>query len=179
MIERARSGDADSFARLVATFERPVYVLALQKLGHPEDAEDAVQDAFLEAYRTLDRLQVPEAFPGWIRKIVLSHCFMRLRRRRPRPIPVKDGLESPAALEDPFSRVDPQELPGLILQALSRVPEGYQLPLMMRYVEKLPPQRIAEDLAMNASTVRVTLHRGSQLLRKHLEDVLREKGMCA
>jgi RNA polymerase sigma-70 factor (ECF subfamily) len=180
LVERSRKGDADAFATLVEAFERPVYALALQKLGHPEDAQDVAQDAFLEAFRTLERLEEPEAFPGWIRRIAMSFSFQRLRRRQRHPETAAgagagsplEGVIGPAARN---GDIDPRELPNLILRAVSRVPEAYQLPLMLRYLEQMTPQQIADELAMNASTVRVTLHRGSILLRRHLDDVLKER----
>lgn len=175
LVLRARSGDASAFTRLVESFERPIYALALQKLGHPEDAQDVAQETFLEAYRTLDRLRIPAAFPGWVRKIALNLSFQRLRRRESHP-EILTGTAPEAAI-DPrdLPEIDPHDLPNLVLKAISRVPEAYQLPLMLRYLEKLAPQQIAQELGMNPSTVRVTLHRGSILLRKHFEDVLRER----
>jgi RNA polymerase sigma-70 factor (ECF subfamily) len=176
LVERARGGDEDAFTLLVEAFERPVYALALQKLGHPEDAQDVAQDAFLEAYRTLDRLEDPQAFPAWIRRIALSHAFQRLRRRARHPEQTAgEAIETLAGPAARFDAVDPRELPNLVLRAIGRVPEAYQLALMLRYLEQLTPQQISDELAMNASTVRVTLHRGSILLRRHFEDVMNER----
>ena len=182
LVLKAREGDSEAFACLVESFERTIYALALQKLGHPEDAQDIAQDTFLEAFRTLDRLRIPAAFPGWIRKIALNLSYQRLRKRAGQPeIAVGTAAESlfVQAEEPPqdLPEVDPHELPGLVLRAISRVPEAYQLPLMLRYLEKLAPQQIAQELGMNPNTVRVTLHRGSNLLRRSFEEVLRERGI--
>ncbi len=176
LVLRARDGDTAAFTELVSRFERGIYALALQKLGHPEDAQDAAQDAFLEAYRTLDRLETPAAFPAWIRKITLNLAFQRLRRREKEPRAVAtEELDEVAGVADAWPEIDPHELPALVLKAISRVPEAYQLPLMLRYLEKLTPREIAAELGVNPNTVRVTLHRGSTLLRRHLEDVLKER----
>jgi RNA polymerase sigma-70 factor (ECF subfamily) len=176
LVERAQEGDAEAFTLLVESFEQPVYALALQKLGHPEDAQDVAQDAFLEAFRTIEKLQEPEAFPAWIRRITLSFAFQRLRKRQRRPeVLVGGASEIDAVAAAGFPEVNAMELPGLVLKAISRVAEAYQFPLMLRYLEKLTPQQIAAELGMNPNTVRVTLHRGSALLRKHLEEVLRER----
>ena len=180
LVERARGGSSSAFQSLVETYERPLYALALQKVGHPEDAQDVVQDAFLEAYRTLDRLETPEAFGGWMRRITLSHAYMRLRRRHQRPEQLAGAgtgsvLEEVAAESSAFPEIDPAELPALVLRAISRVPEAYQLPLMLRYLEKMAPQEIAGETGMKPGTVRVLLHRASKLLRAHLEAVLKER----
>lgn len=180
LVDRTRQGDAEAFTALVSAFERSIFALALQKVGHPEDAQDVAQEAFLEAFRTLDKLRTPAAFPGWLRKITLSHAYQRLRRREERPeflagAGTRSPLEEIAGGRDAFPDIDPHELPGIVLRAISRLPEAYQLPLMLRYMEKLTPQEMAQELEMNANTVRVTLHRGSTLLRKHFQDVLRER----
>ncbi len=180
LVGRARRGSPAAFQALVEAFERPLYALALQKVGHPEDAQDVVQDAFLEAYRTLDRLENPDAFAAWMRRITLSHAYMRLRRRQQRPEQLAgagtgSALEEIAAAAVDLPEVNPAELPGLVLRAISRVPEAYQLPLMLRYLEKMSPQDIAGETGMKPGTVRVLLHRASKLLRRHLEDVLRER----
>lgn len=180
LVESARRGDTAAFQTLVEAFERPLYALALQKVGHPEDAQDVVQDAFLEAFRTLDRLETPEAFPGWIRRITLNLSFQRLRRRVQRPEQLvgagtESALEEIAVPPASWPEVDPAELPGLVLRAISRVAEAYQLPLMLRYLEKLTPQEIAQELGTKPGTVRVVLHRASKLLRGHLEQILRER----
>lgn len=180
LVETARRGDPSAFQTLVEAFERPLYTLALQKVGHPEDAQDVVQDAFLEAFRTLERLETPEAFGGWIRKITLNLSYQRLRRRVQRPEQLvgagtDSALEEVAVSPAGWPDVDPAELPGLVLRSISRVAEAYQLPLMLRYLEKLAPQEIAQELGMKPGTVRVVLHRASKLLRGHLEQVLRER----
>lgn len=177
LVGRAQEGDADAFTALVESFEQPVYTLALQKLGHPEDAQDVAQDAFMEAFRTIEKLQEPEAFPAWIRRITLSFAFQRLRKRQRHPEVLVGGASEIDAVATAagFPEINAMELPGLVLKAISRVAEAYQFPLMLRYLEKLTPQQIAQELGMNPNTVRVTLHRGSALLRKHLEDVMRER----
>lgn len=179
-VVRTRRGEISAFQDLVETFERSLYALALQKVGHPEDAQDVVQDAFLEAYRTIDRLENPDAFPAWLRRITLSHAYMKLRRRHQRPEQLMGAgtgspLEEVAAAPGGLPEINPVELPTLVLRAISRVPEAYQLPLMLRYLEKMTPQDIAGEMEMKPGTVRVLLHRASKLLRRRLEEVLRER----
>ncbi len=143
-----------------------------------------MQDAFLEAFRTIGRLESPEAFAGWMRRITLSHAYMKLRRRQRRPEQLAgagagSALDGVAAGPSSLPEVDPHELPALVLRAISRVPEAYQLPLMLRYLEKMSPQDIAVEMKMKPGTIRVLLHRASKLLRAHLEAVLRERGWGA
>ena len=78
----AQSGDAASLGVLLERHRAPLYVLALRFLGYGPDAQDAVQDAFLTALRTIDRLREPEAVGGWLRGIQRNVCLRRLRERQ-------------------------------------------------------------------------------------------------
>jgi DNA-directed RNA polymerase specialized sigma24 family protein len=74
LVEDARSGDLAAFARLIRRFQAMAYGYAYSSLGDFSLAEDAAQGAFVEAYRKLDDLREPAAFPGWFRRIVFKYC---------------------------------------------------------------------------------------------------------
>lgn len=176
LIERTKEGDHEAFAVLVSSFHDTVYYLALGKVRSEEDAEDIAQETFLEVYRTLNQLRTPAAFPAWIRKIATNRAYSRLRYRQAHPETREEGLlESVGGAETEFPGVDPHELPGLLLRAIVRLPEAYQMTVMLHYLEKRSPQAISQELGINPNTVRVTLHRGADYLRESLADVLREK----
>jgi DNA-directed RNA polymerase specialized sigma24 family protein len=82
IVERARAGDVEAFARLVRRFQAMAYGYAYSVLGDFPLAEDAAQEAFLEVYRKLGDLREPAAFPGWFRRIVFKHCDRITLRRR-------------------------------------------------------------------------------------------------
>ena len=86
----AQSGDAVSLGILLERHRGPLYALALRFLGHGPDAQDAVQDVFLIALRTIDRLREPEAVGGWLRGILRNVCLRRLRERRQGEIPLAE-----------------------------------------------------------------------------------------
>ena len=177
LVERTRSGDEDGFALLVSRFHDSIYALLRRLLRCEEDARDVAQETFLEAYRTLDRLRTPAAFPAWIRRIATSRAYSRLRYRQSHP-GVREGDEGMDTFENAateFPEVDRHELRGLILRAISRIPEPYGMALMLHHLEHLSPQIISQELGMNANTVRVTLHRGFDYLRETLQEVLRER----
>jgi RNA polymerase sigma-70 factor (ECF subfamily) len=83
LIKRARSGDSDAFRVLVERHSRAAYTLALRVTGNCHDAEDVVQDAFLKAYRQLDRFESRASFGTWIHRITMN-CAVDLLRSRPR-----------------------------------------------------------------------------------------------
>src|SRR3954463_9589919 len=81
LVGPAASGEAEAFGQLVLRFQDLALAYAGAVLGERAGAEDAVQDAFVDAWRLLAQLREPEAFPGWLRRIVFKHCDRRRRAR--------------------------------------------------------------------------------------------------
>ena len=93
LISRAKSGDLEAFGAVVGRFKDMALGYAYSKLGSFDLAEDAAQEAFIQAYRDLPKLREPAAFPCWFRKIVFKHCDRLVRRRRLATIPLEDAAE--------------------------------------------------------------------------------------
>ena len=91
LIEQAQKGDRAAFDALVRLKVDAVYGTALAILGHEADAQDAVQEAFVAAWRSLGGLRDPDRFEAWFGRIVVNACRMSLRRRKVRQIEVTDG----------------------------------------------------------------------------------------
>jgi RNA polymerase sigma-70 factor (ECF subfamily) len=103
-LERARAGDPDAFGLLVDRFREPVFRAALAATGSPAEAEDAAQDAFVAAYRRLDRFRGESSFKTWLLTIVWNKALDRRRamRRTYRPFETDDGATTdPPSLEPP------------------------------------------------------------------------------
>ncbi len=131
----AQSGDAASLGVLLERHRASLYALALRFLGHGPDAQDAVQDAFLIALRTIDGLREPEAVVGWLRGIVRNVCLRRLRERQGEilfdELPPRAGssfLES--SVEEAIDRLAMREW---VWTALGKLPENLQVTAMLRY----------------------------------------------
>jgi len=157
----AQSGDATSFGILLEHHRAPLYVLALRFLGHGPDAQDAVQDAFFIALRSIDRLREPEAVGGWLRGILRNVCLMRLRERNREEIPVEKlprGDESgflESSVEEAIDRLAMREW---VWTALGRLPENLQVTAILRYFSSHPSyQDISSVLGVPVGTVRSRL----------------------
>ena len=131
----AQSGDAASLGILLERHRAPLYVLALRFLGHGPEIQDAVQDTFFIALRSIDRLREPEAVGGWLRGILRNVCLRHLRERQ-KEIPFEelprraesDFLES--SVEETIDRLAMREW---VWTALGRLPENLQATAMLRY----------------------------------------------
>jgi len=157
-IRAVSDGDQDAFDRLYADYVRLVHAILLGRVPRA-DVDDLVQDVFLTVFSRLRELRDPAAFGGWIGSIARNRATDFLRQRRPQ-------VELPA------------ELPGgdaiaseslAVLDAIRRLPEAYRDTLVLRLVEGMSGNEIAERTGLTPASVRVNLHRGMKLLREKLE----------
>lgn len=137
LVRTAQSGDATSLGVLLERHRAPLYALALRFLGHGPDAQDAVQDTFLIALRTIERLREPEAVGGWLRGILRNVCLRRLRQRRQGEIPCEEELSRGAgsgSLESSVEEtIDRMAMREWVWSALGKLPENLQVTAMLRY----------------------------------------------
>ena len=132
----AQGGDAVSLGILLERYRAPLYALALRFLGHrPQQAQDVVQDVFLVALSSIERLREPEAVGGWLRGILHNVCLMRLRERRgeipfdERSLPPGEKLSEPSAEE----YIDRLAIRDWVWTALGELPEPLRITAMLRY----------------------------------------------
>jgi RNA polymerase sigma-70 factor (ECF subfamily) len=137
LVRTAQSGDATSLGVLLERHRAPLYALALRFLGYGPDAQDAVQDAFLIALRTIDRLREPEAVGAWLRGILRNVCLRRLRERKQREVPFGEELSRrvetsflESSVEEAIDRLAMREW---VWSALGKLPEDLQVTAMLRY----------------------------------------------
>jgi RNA polymerase sigma factor (sigma-70 family) len=136
LVRTAQRGDAASLGILLERHRAPLCALAHRFLGHGPDAQDAVQDAFLIALRTIERLREPEAVGGWLRGILRNVCLRRLRERSQGEIPFEElprGVGSgflESSVEETIDRLAMREW---VWTALGRLPENLQVTAMLRY----------------------------------------------
>jgi len=156
-IRAVAAGDEDAFARLCAGYVRMVHAILLGRVPR-RDVEDLVQDVFITAYTRIGELRDATAFGGWIATIARNRATDYLRQTR-------DQMELP----DDMPGGDPIEAETLaILDVVRKLPEAYRETLLMRLVEGMTGNEIAERTGLTPASVRVNLHRGMKLLREKL-----------
>ena len=150
-------GDQEAFNQLYVDYVRMVHAILLGRVPR-RDVDDLVQDVFLAAYTRLGSLRAPEAFGGWLASIARNRATDHLRQSR-------DEDELP----DELPGGDPIESETLaVLDAVRKLPDAYRDTLLMRLVEGMSGQEIADRTGLSAGSVRVNLHRGMKLLREKL-----------
>jgi len=169
-LKRACAGDPPAFAELVRDHQGMVFSIAYHYLQDRSLAEDLAQEVFLELYQNLGRIQSAAHLTFWLRRVTANRCIDYGRRKlRRRELALEDTPE-PAASDSP---VDPL-LSQRLQQGLAALPDRQRMVVILRFQEGLGPAEIAEALEMPVNTVKSTLHRSLEELRKGLTRKLKE-----
>ena len=164
LVLSAQRGELEAFSELVRRHQRRAYAVARAIVLTHEDAEDAVQDAFLHAYRALHRFLPDQAFGAWLHRIVANASLDITRRRK-----VRDADDLPETLASPFR--DPAETDELRLRlraALERLPERQRSVIVLHDVEGFKHSEIGKLLGIPEGTARSDLHYARSALRRLL-----------
>ena len=177
----ARAGDAAAFASLVMPHRDGILRLTQRILRNREDAEDAVQTAFLFALRNLDGFQGRSRFSSWLTRIALNAAFMRLRSSRRRSETSLDEMferdtaakfQVADARPTPEQQCSAQEFRLLFNKALHRLGPIYADVLHLFHVQELSAKEVARILGVPVGTVKARLHRARSRLSRHLHSML-------
>lgn len=186
LVTRCQSGDRKAFDELVVRYQRPAVAVSYRLLGNSHDALEVTQDAFLKAYSSLGTLQKPEAFGGWLMRIVsnLSLNYRRSRKVRSQ-LPLNDllgptdaqqtdsgGSEWMARDDDPLHRLESEEMGERLKSALAQLPDKQRLALVMFTIEQLPQKQVAEALSCSVEAVKWHVFQGRKKLREMLKELL-------
>lgn len=172
LIKRARAGDTQAFRALVEEYAELTGRLAETFLGASRGAaEDALQEAWLDAWRNLGRFQSGKPFRPWICKLVVNRCRMALRRGHFNMVPL-DSLDLYAlpAVEDATGPVLQAETRAELREALAELPPENRQILELRYFVGLEVNEIAAVVGIPAGTVKSKLFRSLEKLRKNLSE---------
>ncbi|HKO57346.1 MAG TPA: sigma-70 family RNA polymerase sigma factor [Thermoanaerobaculia bacterium] len=164
-LRRARGGDHDAFAEIVAEHESMVYSLAYHFFQDRGRGEEIAQDVFLQLYRNLESIESPAHLLFWLRQVTARRCIDLMRRSK---------LMKPISLEAVELRSASRDADPLLERRLRRLvadlPEAQRLVVTLRYQEDLDPSEICRIVDMPVNTVKSHLHRALTALRKKLGD---------
>lgn len=163
---RCRSGDLTAFDELVSRYQLRLFRFAFRLLQDRAEAEDAVQDTFVRAYRALPAYRPDGFFSSWIYRIALNECRRRMRGRKP-TIPLELTPIS-AGQPDPQQIVLNHERNRQLRDAIDALPEHYRVVLILFYFEEMSVEQIARTVRVSISAVKVRLHRGRARLASRL-----------
>lgn len=175
LIRRCRHGSPASFEPLVRTHQRAALAIAEALLGNAEDAADAVQEAFVKAYRALGRLRDGSAFGPWFRTILRNHCRDLLRVSRPAQDAWSEEVVDPAVWDEPAAplALEREELAHAVRAALGTISPEHRRILVLKEMEEMSYAEIAEAMQIPPGTVASRLYHARAALKKALEGASR------
>lgn len=162
LLERAQAGDVDAFTELVRLYERRVRSVLYRLLDDPRDVEEAAQDVFVQAWRSLPRYRGEAKLFTWLYRIAVNEALMRRRRKR---VEVQGLDERTAAPPDP----EPG-LRDLLVRELARLPFEYRAAVVLRDVEGLSNKEVAAALGISVAAAKSRIHRGRMQIRAALAE---------
>ncbi len=177
LVSALRAGNHDAFETLVRLYMARLLAVARRFLKNEEDARDAVQDAFISAFRSIQKFEAGAKLSTWLHRIVVNSALMRLRTKRRHPEEEIDELMPRFAadghhLQEPVDwrlsaeeMVQQSETRELVRKCIDRLPDSYRLVLLMRDIEEMSTGETAAALEITATAVKVRLHRARQALR--------------
>lgn len=171
LIAASRGGDREAFGQLVRKYQDRLYNGMVHKSRSPADAEDVVQEAFVQAYLKLDSFRQESSFFTWLYRIALNLAWTR-RHRRKRETPFADLSEMPGtdqqAAELPGDQLAREENCQLVQRAMADLREDQRVILVLRELQGFDYATIAEMLDTKIGTVRSRIHRAREALRRQL-----------
>jgi RNA polymerase sigma-70 factor (ECF subfamily) len=169
IVKMTIKGKKDSFNELVMRHSSKVYSLCLRMLKDPLEAEDVTQETFLRAYRALDTYNSNYSFRNWLLKIASNLCIDRVRQRKGISFTDTDDElinYTQSLFVSPEKAIIDNENIEKLTEALYTLPVRYQLVLLLRYLEGLKYEEIANVLEEPLGTIKTQLHRARKLLKE-------------
>ena len=187
IVAELKSGSEEAYAWLIDRFHRPVYGLVCRILNDPADAADATQEVFLKAFRGMRRFHGEASLKTWLYRIAIHEASNHRRwwfRHKGRETSMEQAVPPASTLKDtlvdpgssPFDTVAQEEIRAKVEAELRLVPEPYRTAVILRDIEGLSYEEMAEILEVSLGTVKSRLVRGREALKKRLTAYAQEVG---
>lgn len=185
LVEAAKSGDLAAFEELVSRYERKIFRLTMNITGNREDAEDAMQEAFLKSFSHLRTFQGDSRFYTWLVRIAANEALMRLRKRRPNQVSLDEPIAGdedliPREIQDwgpgPEQRFAQTEMREILSSVIEELEPDYRMVFVLRDIEELSTEDTASALGISVPAVKSRLLRARLKLRNKLNRYFRQGG---
>ena len=176
LIQRAGSGDASAFNRLMEQHEKRMYAVALRMCQNREDAQDCLQEAMLRIYKSIGSFKFQSSFSTWAYRITMNTCLDELRRKKNKQNASLDSLVevgfSPSdGINAPEQHAIQSDLRRTLHSAIGELPDDMRSAIVLRDVHGMAYEEIAQALDVNVGTIKSRISRGREKLREKLKNI--------
>lgn len=163
LIEECRKGNSKAQFRLYNQYSNAMYNLAYRMLNNREDAEDMLQESFIECFRNIEAFRFESTFGAWLKKIVVNRCINQLKKKKI-DLTFYDALPSIAAEDEEETSFDTKE----IFKGIEKLPDGYRIILTLYLLEGYDHSEISQILGISESTSKSQYSRAKDKLKNLL-----------
>jgi RNA polymerase sigma factor (sigma-70 family) len=164
LVERCKQGDAQSFQALYRKYSKAMYNTSLRIVNNTADAEDVLQESFLDAFRSLHDFHYRSTFGAWLKKIVINKSINILRKRRNALVDLENTELQEMGEEEPVNEEEIQYRVEEVKKTITRLPDGYRTVLSLYLLEGYDHEEISQILHISHNTVRTQYVRAKQKL---------------
>ena len=165
LVVKAQEGDLAAYGVIVQRCQGMGLATAYSRLRDRHLAEDVVQEAFVRAYRDLTDLRKPEAFPGWLKRIVFKYCDRATRGKKLRTIGIEFAAEVRSPAPGPDDELDRKELKSRVLGAIQALPDHQRTTTQLFYVDGYSQKEVAEFMKVPVTTVKKRLYEARKRMK--------------
>jgi len=182
LIKKALSGEESAFDRLMKKYYKLIYNLIYRMIYKKEDVEDLTQEAFIKAFKSLDKFDRQFAFSTWLFKIATNNCIDYLRKKKLSTFSIDKNIatdddefkfEIPDHDCKPDKNIITSQRKKIIDEAIENLPMKYKKVIVLRHKEEKDYEEIAKELKLPLGTVKAHIFRGRELLNKYLKDKIK------
>jgi len=185
LVDRCKKGDELAFEQLVRKYQQTIFNLVYHNIGYRADVEDVAQKVFSKIYFSLPKFDNKRPFFPWLYRIAINQCYDELRRARRRKVRsfTDLSLEDADAIERlmnqsaaaPVAADDSHEMHALLYKMLDQIPEQQRSAIVMRDLEDVPYEKMAEIMKCSEQAARLKVFRARARLRELMEKALRRQ----
>jgi RNA polymerase sigma-70 factor (ECF subfamily) len=171
VVERVLAGRREEYATLVERYQAMLYHHALGMVSSPDAAADLVQDSFVKGYTSLRSCQDPSRFGAWVHRILRNRCLDYLKDHRRRTVPIEERAAALTSRDDPEADLGRSETRRAVSAALATLPEAQREAFLLKHVDGLSYDEMAERLDASVSALKMRVMRAREALQALLAGV--------
>ena len=171
IVVRCRKGDVRAYRELYEAYAKAMYNICLRMTGQPADAEDVLQEAFVQVFKNLERLETDSSLTAWIKRIVVNQCLSYLRKKK---VYFEEVGETEVEEEDGVDESAYAMTVPAVKEAIGQLPDGYRTVISLYLFEEYSHREIASMLGISESTVKTQYMRAKEKVRQLVKLKTRE-----
>jgi len=173
LVKRILAGEKRLFEHIMRSYNQRLYRIGMSILANDMEAEDAMQNAYINAYEHLAKFEARSSFSTWLTRIMINECLARTKKTKPDTLS-ETQTENHATMTNPAIILANKELGNVLESAIGQLPEKYRLVFVLREIESMSVKETSETLNIEESNVKARLSRAKTMLRDSLSGYMKD-----